>query len=108
MAGLKIEELRKPADGGMYYSDVEICVDKDGNIVEAGSVASVRMIVGAGSCIPMRVAEKYGLIGEPAVADASEEQPPQAPEAPATSTEEPAEKAQKPQQNKARKGFRNK
>lgn len=105
MAGLKIEELRKPADGGMYYSDVELCLDKDGNIVEAGSLASVKMLVGAGSCIPERVARQYGLI------ELDAESPPPFPVADLATADEAADepaaasvKGAKGKQDKRRRG----
>lgn len=96
MAGLKIEELRKPGDGGMYYSVVEICVDKDGNLVEAGSPQSAWMLVGAGSCIPARIAAQYGLISNEA------DTPTVAPPAVDVPVEEPAEKAREPEEDKQR------
>lgn len=108
MSGLTIDELRRPAAGGMWVSPARLCVSAAGEVVACDSPAAVRLLVGEGGSIPVAEAERYGLVG---MADAPAATPPE-PVAPAASTEA-EEKAQQPAEDKQiappenkRRGFR--
>lgn len=63
---LDINLLRKPADGGEYRSDIRLCVTADDEITTEDDPRAVRLLVGVNGTIPLKLAEHYGLIGEPA------------------------------------------
>ena len=60
--GLKIEELRRGPEGGMYVSPVRLCVTADGELCDENDPRAVRLLVGQGGSIPAREAAQYGLI----------------------------------------------
>lgn len=62
---LSISDLRKQAQGAEYVSDVRICLTADGRLTTEDDPAAVRLLVAAGSSIPVAEARKYGLIAEP-------------------------------------------
>lgn len=61
---LDINTLRKEKMGAEYISDVRICLTEDGQLVDQDDPRAVRLLVGAGSAIPVSVAAGYGLIRE--------------------------------------------
>lgn len=60
----KIEDLRQKSNGAMYVSPVRLCVTANDELCEETDPAAVRLLVAAGSELPVAEARKYGLISD--------------------------------------------